>query len=134
MASPVDFPGSNRLLGAPRGMEATVAPLHTFNNKVCSVSCWELSAAELEEIARTGRVWLSVFAGASQPPVYVGSASAVRGVVADYGAVWPQLAQPPAAVVAAIRTLLLARDALPEGVTHVRVSAATVDALLGIRR
>ena len=35
------------------------------------ISCWELTDDELMEILQTKRVWLSVWSGATQPPVCV---------------------------------------------------------------
>ena len=87
MAAAVNFHGANMLLGPPKGSE-NVCELYTYTNGRCSVSCWELSAEELAEIARTGRVFVSIFSGRSQPPVYVGSEDSVREVVVDFGGVW----------------------------------------------
>ncbi|NSY10818.1 hypothetical protein G6L14_02155 [Agrobacterium vitis] len=88
MAQPVKFDGANMVLRAPAGQEETVFDLYTFTNGACSVSCWELSAEELAEVNRTGRVFLSVFSGRSQPPVFIGNEEAVRSIVVDYGGVW----------------------------------------------
>lgn len=74
------------VLRAPEGSE-NVSDLHTFSNGVCSVSCWELTDEDMEEIIRTRRVFCSVFSGRSQPPIFVGSESEVRDLCADYG-VW----------------------------------------------
>lgn len=87
MAAPVQFEGANMLLRAPEGAE-NVSDMHTFTNGICSVSCWELSADELAEINRTGRIYLSVFSGRTQPPVFVGDEEAVRSIVVDFGGVW----------------------------------------------
>ncbi|NNU62445.1 hypothetical protein [Ochrobactrum soli] len=87
MATPTKFHGSNMKLLPPAGSE-NVEPLHTFTNGCCSVSCWELSPEEQAEIIRTGRVFLSVFSGRSQAPVFVGSEDTVRSVVVDFGGVW----------------------------------------------
>ncbi|QGJ74195.1 hypothetical protein [Sinorhizobium meliloti] len=87
MGVPVQFEGSNMLLRAPEGAE-NVSDMHTYTNGMCSVSCWELSADELAEINRTGRVYLSVFSGRTQPPVFVGDEEAVRSNVVDFGGVW----------------------------------------------
>jgi hypothetical protein len=84
MASGTDFPGSNAVLGAPKGVE-NVIPLSVFRNGVCCVSCWQLSDEELVEIIKTRRVYLSVFWGDTQPPVFLGSETAVRDMIADYG-------------------------------------------------
>jgi hypothetical protein len=88
MASAVSFPGANMVLRAPAGQEETVSDLHTFTNGLCSVSCWELSPEELAEVSRTGKVFISIFSGRTQPPVFVGDEEAVRSLVVDYGGVW----------------------------------------------
>lgn len=85
MSTPVAFEGHNRTLGAPDGAE-NVSALPIFGNGVCCVSAWELTDEELAEITKSRRVFLSVFYGNSQPPVYVGSETTVREIVADYGA------------------------------------------------
>lgn len=88
MGQAVKFDGANMVLRAPKGQEETCGDLHTFTNGQCSVSCWEFSAEEISEIVRTGRVFLSVHSGHTQPPVFVGSEETVRSVVVDYGGVW----------------------------------------------
>jgi hypothetical protein len=88
MGYTVDFDGANTTL---RGGREDVADMRTFRNGVCCVSCWEFSQEEIEAIAKTGRVYISVFSGETQPPVFVGSKSTVRGLVADYGSgVWKE--------------------------------------------
>ncbi|MDW9573405.1 hypothetical protein GOA73_08450 [Sinorhizobium meliloti] len=87
MGAPVQFEGANMLLRAPEGAE-NVSDMHTFTNGMCSVSCWQLSADELAEINRTGRIYLSVFSGRTQPPVFVGDEETVRSIVVDFGGVW----------------------------------------------
>ncbi len=88
MGQPISFAGSNITMRAPAGAE-NVQDMDVFRTRHSCVSCWELSAAELEEINRTGRVFLSVLAGGQQPPVYVGSESTCREVMIDFGPVWP---------------------------------------------
>jgi hypothetical protein len=87
MAHPVHFAGANMRLLPPESAE-NVQEISTFTNGTCSVSCWELSAEEIDAIALTGRVWLSCLTGRTSPPVFVGSEETVRDVVADFGAVW----------------------------------------------
>lgn len=87
MAFAVEFPGSNHYLGAPPGAE-NVEGMHTFTNGNCSVSCWELSDEEIEEIVRTRRVFISILSGRTQPPVFIGSESVMRGFLVDYGGTW----------------------------------------------
>lgn len=86
MATPVEFEGQNLLLRAPAGSE-NIGALPIFRNGKCCVSCWELSDGEIAEIVRSKRVYLSVFFGDTQPPVFVGCEQQVRDVIADYG-VW----------------------------------------------
>lgn len=86
MGVPTVFRGANFVLKAPIGSE-NFMPLPVFRNGVCCVSAWELSDKELVEVVRTRRVFVAVMYGMSQPPVFVGSESDVREVVADYG-VW----------------------------------------------
>jgi hypothetical protein len=45
---------------------------HYRDGSVRSVSCWELQPDELQEVIRSGKVYLSVYG--NHPPVYVGSA------------------------------------------------------------
>jgi len=88
MAEAIQFSGANMLLRAPAAMRESVNDLWAFTNGKCSVSCWQLSPDEIEEVARTGKIFLSVFSGSSQPPVVLGSEESVRAVVADSGGVW----------------------------------------------
>lgn len=65
MASPVSFPGENVVFTA-EGCD----DLPTLCMEERITSCWELSPEELEEVKKTGKVWLVVF-GKQQPPVSV---------------------------------------------------------------
>lgn len=89
MAHPVSFHGVNKAFGPPPGRD-DVGTLEVFMNGACIVSAWELTDAEIEEVVRTRRVFLSSMSGSVLYPVFVGSESVVRGVVVDYGAVWPR--------------------------------------------
>lgn len=92
MGQPTAFAGSNTIMHAPPGAE-NVQDMHVFRPPHLCVSCWTVTAEELAEITRTGRIFLSVLMSGQQPPVYVGSESACREVSLDFGPVWP--AQPP---------------------------------------
>lgn len=89
MAEAVYFEGANRKLGPPRGAE-NVGDLYTYTNGHCSVSCWQLTPEEIAEVARTGRLYVSILSGTSQPPVFLGGEEEVRALVVDYGGVWPK--------------------------------------------
>ena len=88
MGVPVQFKGCNTMLGPPVGFDETsVRSMSTFSNGVHSVSCWAFTAKEVEEINRTGHVFVSVFSGKSQPPIYIGTEEDTRNLIADSG-VW----------------------------------------------
>ena len=84
MAMAINFDGANVVLKAPPGQEETCNDLHVFRNRRMVVSCWQLDPAELEEIARTGRIYLSV-AGPTHPPLYIATESEMRAFTAEYG-------------------------------------------------
>ena len=69
MATPVTFPESNFVWTGP---SADIGDLPAYRDTVNqeTISCWELTEDELAEVARTGRVWLSVWY--RHPPVTVG--------------------------------------------------------------
>lgn len=89
MGEGVEFAGANRRYTPPEGVsEEQCKTLHVFTNGACLVSCWRLSDEEIAEIIRSRRVFLSVWSAPTLFPVFVGSESVTRGVVADYGGVW----------------------------------------------
>lgn len=71
---PIEFKESNFTLGKPETMtDEECAPLHVFrghdtNNKPVIISCWQFSKEDLEEIARTGKMYLQI-SGHAMPPV-----------------------------------------------------------------
>jgi hypothetical protein len=67
---PVEFPESNKVLGKPMNMsdeECMSLPVYS-DGKVC-VSCWQLNKEDLDLIQQTGRIYLTILSGPSQPPV-----------------------------------------------------------------
>lgn len=95
MGQPKNFDGVNVVLRAAAGDE-NVQDMGAFRNHAACVSCWELDTQEIEEVQRTGRVFLSVLMGGSQPPVAVGSESRIRALMLDFGPVWPTPTNPAA--------------------------------------
>lgn len=89
MGDPVKFAGSNAVLGPPKGKDETqVRSMDVFRNGTCCVSCWRLTPEELQAVNESGGlVWVSVFWGATQPPIFIGDEESVRRIAADYG-VW----------------------------------------------
>lgn len=71
MAQPKDFPEANVVLGPPLGCEDSVVQMQVRRMDGSIVSCWRLDQEEIEEIVRTGVVWLSVWGAHTQPPVMV---------------------------------------------------------------
>ncbi len=45
--------------------------LWVFNDGKQSISCWKLSFWQRIKVLFFGRIWLSVFSGMSQPPVWL---------------------------------------------------------------
>lgn len=81
MATPVDFPGANLLLGPPKGMteeEVQTMPVCHINGQY--VSCWRLSDEELSEILVTREIWQTLLGSGAQPS-FVGSRSTVIDLV-----------------------------------------------------
>jgi hypothetical protein len=76
MAYPSSFDESNHVLSRPMSMTdeecvpLSVLQTETEDGHPVTVSCWKLTEEELQEINRTGRVWLMV-CGDSIPPVAV---------------------------------------------------------------
>ena len=68
------FDEANTVLGKPQDMTheqceaASVCRTQNADGVMVVVSCWKVTKEELEEIQRTGRVWLIV-AGHTMPPV-----------------------------------------------------------------
>ncbi len=71
---PCSFEESDCVMSAPPGMEEAVDPLSvvmgTMEGVPMVVSCWKPTREELDEITRTGRVWLMIL-GDTMPPVYL---------------------------------------------------------------
>jgi hypothetical protein len=75
MSEPASFAESNGVLSRPPDMtDDECAPLSILRASIgpypAVISCWKLTAEELAEINRTGRVWLVVL-GETMPPVMV---------------------------------------------------------------
>jgi len=88
MAKPVEFEGTTTELKPPPGEEDRISPLPVFRNGSVCVSCWELDDEERLELLATGRIFLSVWSGTSQPPVFVGTERSTLRHLADLGGVW----------------------------------------------
>lgn len=70
---PSAFDEENAVIEAPGDINIEPLSVWIGPNNVgipILVSCWKLTTKELEEINRTGRVWLTVM-GVAMPPVYL---------------------------------------------------------------
>lgn len=89
MSIPVKWEKANRLLVAPEGITSEqVQGLSVFTNGSVCVSKWKLSEEALAEVVKTGCIFLSVYSGHTQPPVFLGSEAECHAVAVDYGPVW----------------------------------------------
>ncbi len=70
---PVDFPASNKTLTEPAAWHTQsrgrCENLPVWNDGEESISCWRLGWRERLKVLFTGRVWLRVVGGLTQPPV-----------------------------------------------------------------
>jgi len=81
----VDFEGSNRTLGKPEGMteeQCRALPIRDIEQIIINpetnestkipfvVSCWCLTLVEIEELVRTGVLWVGIN-GYTQPPIFI---------------------------------------------------------------
>lgn len=67
---PVDFPERNKVLQKPKGVtDEECFDLEIYTNGHVCVSVWDLNKEELELIQKTGKVYLQIWSGQTQPPV-----------------------------------------------------------------
>lgn len=86
MARGVNWHGANFELARPKGQdEQQCNSLYVFRNGHDCVSCWELTPDEIAEIVRTGKVFVVISYGWSQPPIYIGLEEDCRQLTADHG-------------------------------------------------
>lgn len=80
---PSAFNESNMVLDTPKGFDPVkIQPMHAHRAEQdgipATITCWKVSAAELEEINRTGRIWLWII-GRMHPPVHVSGVNPFEG-------------------------------------------------------
>jgi hypothetical protein len=89
MARSVAFEGYNTTLGAPKGEEDTVDAMHAFDNGSAITSCWELSPFEMEEVLRTGRIYLTIMSRTVFPS-FIGGEMQTRDITSNCGKCFPR--------------------------------------------
>lgn len=73
---PIDFAQSTKVLQRPSTMaESECQSLPVWNDSKQCVSCWKATFKERLNILLTGKVWLGVLSGKTQPPVFVSGES-----------------------------------------------------------
>lgn len=76
MAFPASFAESNAVLSRPEAVrEGDCTPLSILRTETdggipCVISCFKVTQEELDEITRTGRIWISIM-GHTMPPIAV---------------------------------------------------------------
>ena len=69
---PIDFPQSTKVLQKPSTMsDKECSSLHVWSDGKQCVSCWKPTFKERMNILFGGKVWLGVYSGKTQPPVFV---------------------------------------------------------------
>ena len=66
-----DFTESTIKLGAPKGQEKEVGNLHVYTDKKKCISCWELTDEEIKTLQKTKKIYVGVFSGSTQPPIFL---------------------------------------------------------------
>jgi hypothetical protein len=75
MANPVGFEGATHVIRAPEGStQDEYTDLPVAKDEIQTVSCWRLTPDELEEVKRTGVVWLSILSHIIYPQLVSGKA------------------------------------------------------------
>ena len=68
----VEFDEQTYILSKPESMsDEDCAPLPIFRDGKVVISCWELCKEDMDLIKKTGRVYLGVLSGNTQPPVWL---------------------------------------------------------------
>ncbi len=69
---PIKFPESNRELGKPSNMtDEQCGSLPVFTDGVQCISLWKLTWKERLQVLFNGKIWLGVYSGGTQPPVWM---------------------------------------------------------------
>lgn len=69
---PIHFPEVTKELQRPSSMtDEQCGPLPVYNDGQVSISCWHMTLVERLRVLWTGRMWLGVHMGITQPPVWL---------------------------------------------------------------
>lgn len=71
---PVKFPQATKNLIKPNSMtDEECASLWVWNDGQTCISCWKLNLWQRLQILFTGKIWLGIMSGQTQPPVWLDS-------------------------------------------------------------
>ena len=101
MGDSVKFTGANqvrlpRMFCEEDGLDVGPRPIYLFETGCTTMtfSAWRLSDKEIEEVSRSGLVWLAQrTVGAKIPATFVGSRSHIISECAEFGGIWNRHAQ-----------------------------------------
>lgn len=69
---PINFPQATKTLGPPKGMtEEECGKLPVFTDGTRCISLWKMTWRERLNALLFGRIWLCVYSGQIQPPVWL---------------------------------------------------------------
>ena len=69
---PIKFKESNKTLNKPEGWtDEECQPLPVYTDNTQCISCWKMSFKQRLSAIFFGKIWLSVYTGTTQPPVWV---------------------------------------------------------------
>lgn len=70
---PIDFAEKTKTLGKPSNMtdeECIPLPVWNGDEKTC-ISCWKASFKQRVKFLFTGKMWVGIYSGQTQPPVWI---------------------------------------------------------------
>lgn len=68
----INFKEANKVLTKPKSMtDEECSSMFVFNNGKESISCWKTPFWKRVKFLFHGKVWISVLAGKTQPPIWV---------------------------------------------------------------
>jgi len=67
---PIEFKEQTKVLQKPQGWtDKQCSPLAVFNDGKLNISCWVGDLRDRLRFIITGKIWLQVYSGTTQPPV-----------------------------------------------------------------
>jgi len=67
---PINFSEKNKIFKAPKGM-LNCMHIPVYNDSIDTISCWRGSFWDRLRFLFSGKMWMCVHAGETQPPVWI---------------------------------------------------------------